>query len=291
MSELSESLIDDCADELGFLNSDQEEEMDEILDNLSHNLDIVPMFRYSYMSKVPKTLTWYEETFPDYDEKRFRQLVRCTKLQFDSILSKIRSHKNFNGRNSCKQFTVEFQLSLLLYRLGSNGDGATIQKISCLFGIGDGGTINKITERIFEAILSLEPKYLTWPNSAERNTLVEKTMHELPYLVGYTDGTEIELAEASKIDRDVYLSRNKIFALKLQTTIDYTKKVRHIVVGYPGSVHDARIFNECDLALNPRKYLTEPQRIGADSAYKLRTTLITPFRKNSKELTATALFV
>lgn len=238
--------------------------MDDVMDDLMYNLDIVPMFRYSYMSKVPKTLSWYEETFPDYDDKRFRKLVRCSKVQFDTILNEINSHKNFNGFNSNKQFTVEFQLALVLYRLGSNGDGATIQKISCLFGVGDGGTIDKITARVFEAILSLESKYLKWPSNAERQTLVEKTMDELPYCVAYTDGCEIELAEAPKIDRDAYLSRNNVYALKLQGTCDYKKSFRHIVVGYPGSVHDGRIFNDCDLAMNPSAYLTEPQWIAAD---------------------------
>lgn len=251
-----------------------------------YDLAIVPLFRYSYVSKVPKNLSWYEEIFPHYDEQRFRQLVRCSRLQFELILKEISSHKVFNGKNSQKQFTVAFQLALVLFRLGSNGDGATIFKISCLFGVGDGGTIDRITARVFEAILSLESKYLRWPSSEERQVLAETTMDELPYCVAYTDGSEIELAEAPTLDRDVYLSRNKVFALKLQGTCDFTKSFRHIAIGYPGSVHDARIFNNCELGKNPSAYLTSPQWIAADSAYKLTSTVITPFRKNSTELTA-----
>lgn len=104
----------------------------------------------------------------------------------------------------------------------------------------------------------------------------------------YTDGTEIELAEAQSFDKDSYLSRNNVFAVKLQGTCDYTKSLRHVNIGYPGSVHDARIFNECILATNPSSYLSEPEWIAADSAYKLRTTVITPFRKNSRQLNASA---
>ena len=113
-----------------------------------------------------------------------------------------------------------------------------------------------------------------WPSSDERRILAEKTMHELPYCIFYTDGTEVELAEAPTFDKDSYLSRNNVYALKLQGTCDYTKALRHVNIGYPGNVHDARIFNECVLA--------------TDSAYKLRTTVITPFRKNSKQLNASA---
>lgn len=258
------------------------------MDNLLYDLEVVPMFRYSYRSDIPKNLSWYEATFPGYDDNRFRKLVRCSRVQFECILNEIKSNIVFNGHNSELQFTVEFQLAMVLYRLGSYGEGATIQKMSCLFGVGDGGTINKVTTRVFEAILSLEEKYLTWPNEDERVELVQNTIHELPHCVAYTDGTEIKLAEAPTLDRDSFLSRNKIFALKLQGTIDHKKRFRHINIGYPGSVHDARIFNECVLATDPSSYLTEPQWMAADSAYKLRTTVITPFRKNSKQLNATS---
>lgn len=244
----------------------QDEEFDEIMDDLVYDLDIVPLFRYSYVSKVPKNLSWHEEIFPQYDERRFRRLVRCSRIQFEVILNEISSHPVFNLVNSHKQFSVSFQLALVLYRLGSNRDGATILKISCLFCIGDGGTIDRIISRVFEAILSLESKYLHWPSSEERSTLIEKTMHELPYCIMYTDGTEIELAEAPTFDRDSYLSRNKVFAIKLQGTCDCTKMVRHINVGYPGSAHDARIFNNCELSTNPSAYITTPQWIAADSA-------------------------
>lgn len=120
---------------------------DDEMDGLLEDLEVVQMCRYSYMSHVPKNLSWYETTFPKYDDNRFRQLVRRTPIQFETILNAIRSHSVFNGHNSQKQFTVEFQLALVLYRLGSNGDGATIQKMSCLFGIGDGGTIDRITSK------------------------------------------------------------------------------------------------------------------------------------------------
>lgn len=117
-----------------------DEEIDEIMDERMHDLDVVTLFRYSYVSKVPKNLSWYEETFPLYDDKRFRQFVRCSRTQFEVILNAISSHECFNGVNSNKQFTVASQLALVLYRLGSNGDGATIFKIACLFGVGDGIT-------------------------------------------------------------------------------------------------------------------------------------------------------
>lgn len=256
------------------------------MDNLLHDLETITMFRYSYVSTVPKNLSWYESTFPLYDSQRFRHLVRCTPSQFDIILNLISDHECFNGPNSDKQFTVAFQLALTLYRLGSNGDGSTIFKLSCLFGVGDGGTIDRVTQRVFKAILALERTYLTWPSAEERVNIVDETIDELPHCISYTDGCEIELAERPSLDGDVYLSKSKVYSVKLQGTCDYKKRLRHIDIGYPGSVHDARIFNNCSIGTNPTAYITQPQWIAADSAYKLSSTVITPFRKNSNQLTA-----
>lgn len=53
-----------------------------------------------------------------------------------------------------------------------------------------------------------------------------------------------------------------------------------------GSVHDARIFAECDMARNVTNYLTENEWIAADSAYRLSKQVITPFRKNARQSTS-----
>lgn len=157
----------------------------------------------------------------------------------------------FHGKNSSKQFTVFFQLALVMYRLGSNGNSASISKIAGVFGVGDGGTIDRVTRRVFQSILSLESEYLQWPSKDERAGLVEATWDEMPYCIIYTDGMEVLLDEAPIRDKESYFSRTKKYSIKLQGSCDFSLKLRHIVIGYPGSVHDARIFNSCDLALSP----------------------------------------
>lgn len=64
---------------------------------------------------------------------------------------------------------------------------------------------------------------------------------------------------------------------------DYSKRIRHVVVGYPGSVHDARIFNNCSLAKHTENFFTGKQWIAGDSAYKNTETVITPYRSSGIE--------
>lgn len=52
-----------------------------------------------------------------------------------------------------------------------------------------------MTKRVFVAILKLKNKYIFWPNETKRKNIEQATFHEMPYCIGYVDGTEIELAE------------------------------------------------------------------------------------------------
>lgn len=201
---------------------------------------------------------------------------------FDKILTAIQNDPVFCGRNSCKQFSVYKQLMIVLYRLGSSGEANTCFKISFLFGIGDGGTLDKITKRVFKAILRQKNLYLNWPTSEERSLICQETMHELPHCIGYIDGSEIKLAEKPMYDSESYFSRKHIYSMKIQAVGDNKKKIRHLVCGYPGSVHDARIFSNCELATKSTVFFSGSQWLAGDSAYKLSTTIITPYRATSK---------
>ncbi|XP_017485674.1 PREDICTED: uncharacterized protein LOC108374204 [Rhagoletis zephyria] len=82
----------------------------------------------------------------------------------------------FNGPRSCKQLPIRIQLAVVLYRLGSCGEGATITKIGSLFGISDGGVIQVMTNRVFDAILKKKNNFLYWPDPIERRALVVETL-------------------------------------------------------------------------------------------------------------------
>lgn len=71
----------------------------------------------------------------------------------------------------------------------------------------------------------------------------------------------------------------------MQAVIDYKIVLRHIVVGWPGSVHDARIFQESKLATNPEEFFSGEEYLAAGCAYTLTARVMTPFRSNSSTLT------
>lgn len=82
-------------------------------------------------------------------------MLRVNRVVFTFILNKIKSNPLFLGENASLQIPVEIQLAIVLYRLGSSGEAASIRKIAAIFGIGDGGSIDKITKRVFKVRIIL----------------------------------------------------------------------------------------------------------------------------------------
>lgn len=267
-------------------DSDNEDKKQEVFQELWTNVSCIAAFRYGIpfeIGSVPKSREFLCNILPNLDENRFCEIVRVKWHNFEHILNLIKDDEVFKGPNSWKQIPVDIQLIIVLYRLGCCGEGSSIGKVAKFFGVGDGGTIATITRRVFKAILRLKNKFLYWPDKKERSEIIAKTAFELPQCIGYVDGCEIKLAEKPTEDPECYFSRKQQYSIKLQAVCDFTLKIRHVVIGHPGSVHDSRIYNKCPLFTNSPEYFTGCQWLVGDSAYKLTTTVITPYRSNSTQ--------
>jgi len=94
--------------------------------------------------------------------------------------------------------------------------------------------------------------------------------------LGCVDGTFI-LIKAPSEREEAYVCRNSFHALNVQGVCDHKKKLTNIVVQWPGSTHDAYIWNNCGL----KRWLENQPYIGhllGDSAYPLKQYLLTPVR-------------
>lgn len=67
----------------------------------------------------------------------------------------------------------------------------------------------------------------------------------------------------------------------MQAVCDHKNKIRSVFIGFPGSVHDARVFRRSPLAAN-LETLCEENVILGDSAYPCLRNLITPFKDNGR---------
>lgn len=238
-------------------------------------------FRYTVPpSIVPKLEGFLRDVVPKLDDRRFKSHFRVSKPCFQYILELISTDEVFISKGRRSQAPISDQLYITLFCLGTSGT-ITTHTVATLFGVGDGGTVNRYINRVIKAILKLKPSVLSWPTEAERKIIQETGLNVLPGCIGFVDGTEIRLEERPLINGDRYISRKQQYSLKLQITCDMNLNILHAVCGYPGSAHDARIFNNCALSVNSEKFFSNGQFLIGDSAYKLTKTVLTPFRTNA----------
>ncbi|KAL1914612.1 uncharacterized protein VTP21DRAFT_8143 [Calcarisporiella thermophila] len=175
-----------------------------------------------------------------------------------------------------QQLPTWVQLHIFLRHL-SNGDD--VFDLVSKFSISE-GKILKIVKRITLAIQRLHSKYITWPNIRRKDEIKSKflEMTGFPSVVGVVDGTHFRLNHAPNKDPETYWTRKKEYAIHAQLIVDSDFRFIHFEIGWPGSVHDARVYMNSQFYRRREELLHPPEYIIGDSAYPLSPFCITPFQ-------------
>ena len=119
-----------------------------------------------------------------------------------------------------------------------------------------------------------------------------KTKWGVPQCVGAIDGCHIPISSPA-MNRTDYYNRKGWYSMILQGVVDHSYCFMDINVGWPGSVHDARVFAQSALYQNiTENHLLpdKPMSVGGvriplymicDSAYPLKSWLMKPFAYGS----------
>ena len=130
-------------------------------------------------------------------------------------------------------------------------------------------------------------KYIHFPTGDNIDELVDtfKSKWNIPQCVGAIDGCHIPVASPAMNHTDYY-NRKGWYSIVLQGVGDHSYQFIDINVGWPGSVHDARVFSQSSIfqkitsgELLPNKIITVkiPLYIIGDSAYPLKKWLMKLF--------------
>ncbi len=132
--------------------------------------------------------------------------------------------------------------------------------------------------QVVHAIAQVSARHISFPTPAEEGTIMQafSTIAGMPGCIGCIDGTLIPIRGPGGDDAELYRGRKGFFAYNVMAVCDASLLVTNLVVNWPGSAHDARIFNESRLCETLQSGHYRGFLLG-DGGYPCRSYLLTPY--------------
>ena len=178
-----------------------------------------------------------------YTDTQFKEFFRLRRDSFEDVLVALRNdvtiptpENHFTGG----RIPVELRKQLLI-TLWYMSNQSFIRDISDRFDVTK-SSVKRITTRIIKSLSCLSNEFIKWPTGDYKDLVMDAfaKMKGIKGVIGLIDGTHIEIPKRS-IDTLAYINRKGYSSIIMQGICDHRLKFTNINVGFPGSVHDARV--------------------------------------------------
>ena len=236
----------------------------------------------------PRSSRWWEDivlnSFSHYD---WMENFRMSKATFTYLCDQLRPIIKKKNTRMRRPIAVEHRVTITLWVLATTSE---YRSIAHHFGIARNTVCVIVHETCLAIVKKLLPLYVQFPTGDGLKHVIDGFQEKwaLPQCGGSIDGSHISITPP-KMNHTDYYNRKGFYSMLVQAVVDHDYLFRNLCIGWPGSVHDARVFANSSLHtkvmngellqgdhinVNGQKLL--PYLVG-DSAYPLLPWLIKPF--------------
>ena len=194
---------------------------------------------------VPRTGGWFVMMEATVDDYGWYANFRVSKKTFQFLLDQLKDEITHDNTRLRAAVPPRCRLAITLYYFASTAEYRTIAN---LFGVSTPFVCNCVRE-VSEAIVKvLKSSLIFLPKGDEIARIVDEYNEKwgFPMCCGAIDGTHIPIIAPVENHAD-YVNRKGFHSIVMQAVVDSSYLFRDIVVGWPGSVHDARILSNSHL--------------------------------------------
>jgi DDE superfamily endonuclease len=138
-----------------------------------------------------------------------------------------------------------------------------------------------IMSRLSSGILKHREQVIKWPSIEEWWNISGRIRkaHGFVNCIGLIDGTLFPLAFAPMVNGKDYYTRKGNYAIKGLVICDDAERITWVEMGWPGSVHDNRVWMNSEIYLGTNKYFDQKEYLLGDSAFSASAVMIPAFKK------------
>lgn len=204
-----------------------------------------------------------------------QDLISLYRLSRDAILEVCGILDRHLQRPTQRSHSLPVFLQVLV-ALKFYASGSFLQTIGHLHRISK-ASVSRCIKNVSLALSLHCQDYIKFPEGQDVYTTMQgfSDTGDFPNVIGAVDGTHV-IINAPTVDEHLYVNRKGTHSINVQVVCDNNLKVTDIVAKWPGSSHDAFIWNNSTLCNKFENGEIPNGWLLGDSGYPLRPWLLTP---------------
>lgn len=187
----------------------------------------------------PRTDAWFVMADVTLDDHEWYKHFRVSRPTFQYIIDQIQGEISRKDTRLRAAVSTRCRVAMSLYYLASTAEYRTV---GSLFGVSPSFVCICVREVFLAIVKNMKSSFVFLPKGDELTEVMQEYKENwgFPMCAGAIDGTHVPIISPSDNHAD-YINRKGYHSIVMQAVVDSKYIFRDMVIGWPGSVHDARI--------------------------------------------------